>query len=256
MTSRLISIKLLAVILLIAFVSACSKDENDDIVVFEASGDINGTLNQFRQTLGAQLNSTPGAIGGRREINWDGVPPEMLNVALPGDFFNPTFAGAPAARQRGLAYAGVGGEFRVSASLFAEVNAGAANQFVAFSGDRTFANISSNLWDAEFRVPGQTLAATVKGFGAVFSDVDGTNTTFLEFFNESRSLGKFFVPAKSSQSNFSFLGVYFKNERVTRVRIGHDGHLGEGINDISNGGTKDLIILDDFLYDEPVQKQP
>jgi len=244
-----------ALMVTIVLLSACSKNTDDSTpIVFKANGDINGKLNEFRAQLGAQLNTTPGVVGGRREINWDGVPADLINKALPGDFFNPTDNGAPAGRQRGLTYAAPGGEFRVSNTSFTDVNAGAANQFSAFSGELAFANISSSLWDAEFQVAGQAVAATVKGFGAVFSDVDLDNSTFLEFFNDDRSLGKFFVPAKSAGSNFSFLGVYFKNEKVTRVRVGHDGRLNEGLNDISNGGTRDLIVMDDFLYDEPVKK--
>ena len=244
-----------AFIIAIVLLTACSKNNNDsNPVVFKANGDINGKMNEFRAVLGAQLNAAPGAIGGRREINWDGVPADLVNKALPGDFFNPTDNGALASRQRGLTYAAPGGEFRVSNTNFTEVNAGAANQFSTFSGDKAFANISSSLWDAEFQVAGQAVAATVKGFGAVFADVDLDNSTFLEFFNADRSLGKYFVPAKSGGTNFSFLGVYFKNEKVTRVRVGHDGRLNEGLNDISNGGTRDLIVLDDFLYDEPVKK--
>jgi hypothetical protein len=244
-----------ALVISIVLLSACSKNNDDTgITVVKGNGDINSKLNQFRDLLGAQLNTTPGVIGGHREINWDGVPADMVNKALPGDFFNPTDNGALAGRQRGLTYASVGGEFRVSNTNFAEVNAGAANQFSSFSGDKSFANISSSLWDAEFQVAGQAVPATVKGFGAVFADVDLDNTTSLEFFSNDRSLGKFFVPAKSAGSNFSFLGVYFKNEKVTRVRVGHDGRLNEGLNDISNGGTRDLIVMDDFLYDEPVKK--
>jgi len=239
----------------IVLLSACSKNNDDSKpVVFKANGDINGKLNEFRNILGVQLNTTPGAVGGHREINWDGVPPDMVNKALPGDFFNPTDAGALTSRQRGLTYAAPGGEFRVSSTNFTEVNAGAANQFSSFSGDKSFANISSSLWDAEFQVAGQAVPATINGFGAVFADVDLDNSTSLEFFNDDRSLGKFFVPAKSAGSNFSFLGVYFKNEKVTRVRVGHDGRLNEGLNDISNGGTRDLIVMDDFLYNEPVKK--
>lgn len=236
------------------FLNACSKETDDNVIVIRANGDIAPKVEQFRKILGLQLNITPGAVGGRREINWDGIPAELVNKALPGDFFNPTGDNAVASRQRGLTYSGDGGEFRVSNNGFADVNSDAAAQFSAFSGDKAFANISSNLWDSEFRVPGQAVAATVKGFGVVLSDVDHENTTFIEFFNESRSLGKFFAPAKTATSNFSFLGVYFKNDKVTRIRIGHDGNLKEGKNDISNGGPRDLIVLDDFLYDEPIKK--
>ncbi len=245
------------VILSLSFIFlACSKDKdnnnNNDAVVISATGDINPKLNEFRQLLGAQLNTTPGAVGGRREINWDGIPDELLNKKLPEDFFNPTTPGAPAANQRGLTYSAVG-SFQVSKTNFSEVNAGASGQFSSFSGDKSFANVASNLWDVEFEVPGAAEPAKVKGFGIVFADVDLANSTSLEFFNENKNLGKFFVPAKNG-SNFSFLGVYFPGESISRIRVTHDGQLDDGQNDISNNGPVDLVVMDNFLYSEPVKK--
>ncbi|MFM9910307.1 MAG: hypothetical protein ACKVOW_13210 [Chitinophagaceae bacterium] len=250
--------KNIAYLIIVAFIissNGCTKKVNDDnIIIVAATGDISSRVNDFRNMLGLPLNTLPGSINGRREINWDGVPSEFVNQSLPVDFFNPTTTDAPQARQRGLIYSSVTGEFRVSNNGFANVNQGAATEFTTFSGDKVFANISNNLWDAGFQVAGQAVAATVKGFGIVFSDVDLGNTNSLEFFNENKSLGVYFVPAKTTGSNFSFLGVYFKNERVTRVRVKHDGKLSDGQNDISNGGTKDLVVMDDFLYDEPVKR--
>lgn len=238
------------------FLTACSKDKDPDnskdAVVITATGDINSKLNEFRQLLGDQLNTTPDAVGGRREINWDGVPDELLNKKLPENFFNPTGSSASAANQRGLKYSAAG-SFQVSKTNFAEVNAAASGQFSSFSGNKIFANISSNLWDVEFEVPGQVVPANVKGFGLVFSDVDLEKSVSLEFFSEEKSLGKFFVPAKNG-SNFSFLGVYFKNDPITRVRVAHDGQLDKGQNDISNNGPADLVTMDNFLYNEPVKR--
>ena len=243
-----------AVILIIAGVS-CSKDKNDTgIVIITANGDITTKLNEFRQVLGATLNTMPGAVGGRREINWEAVPDSLLDKPLPNDFFNPVGTEASlAARQRGLAYEPVG-QFMVSKVNFAAVNSQAAGEFESFSGVNAFANISSNLWQIDPEVPGEAAAATIHGMGIVFSDVDADNSTFMEFFNESRSLGKFFVPKRDNTTSHSFLGVYFKNEKVTHVRVGHDGKLADGEKDISDGGAHDLIIMDDFLYDEPVRK--
>jgi hypothetical protein len=146
------------------------------------------------------------------------------------------------------------GEFRVSATNFIEVNGTTSGEFAAFSGDKTFANISGDLWPIKPEVPGLAEAATVKGFGIVFSDVDAANSTFLEFFNDSKSLGKFFVPVHGKDNSFSFLGVYFKDQKVTAIRVGHQGTLASGGKDISDGGTADLVILDNFIYDEPVKK--
>jgi hypothetical protein len=240
---------------LLTILGGCSKDNDNppenDVIVLQSSGDINPVINEFRKLLGDQLNTAPGAQGGRREINWDGTPDDMLNKKLPLDFFNPTGDDALVANQRGLKYSSAG-SFQVSKTNFAEVNATASAQFSSFSGDKVFANISSNLWDVEFEVPGQAVSARVQGFGIVFSDVDESQSTSLEFFDGQKSLGKFFVPAKEG-SNFSFLGVYFKKGKVSRVRVAHDSQLDKLENDISDNGPADLVVMDNFLYSEPVK---
>jgi hypothetical protein len=233
---------------------SCNKDNDDsdkkiNSEVFAASGNIQAELDEFRNVLGT-LNTTVGASGGRREINWDGVPEDMLHQALPADFFNPVGSNAPAARQRGLAYA-ASQNFQVSNSGFASLNADAASQFSAFSGDKVFTNVSSAQWEISFQKPGQSTAGKVKAFGAVFSDVDLDSSTSIEFVDGQESLGKFFVPKKTATENFSFLGVYFPDRKISAVKIAHSGKLGDQTKDVSNGGTDDLIVLDDFIYSEP-----
>lgn len=236
--------------------SACSKDNGsgNDIQLFTATGDINAKLNEFRQVLGSTINTTPGVTGGHREVNWDGVPDSLIGKPLPSDFFNPVGTETNlAGRQRGLVYAGVNGQFIVSKNNFKDIDPAFVDGH-SFSGTQTFSNVNSNLWQIEPEVAGKAESATVRGFGIVFSDVDVENSTSMEFFNESRSLGKFFVPKHDNNTSFSFLGVFFKNEKVTSIKVGHDGPLNSGEKDITQGGTKDLVILDDFLYDEPVKK--
>lgn len=240
---------------LAVFNSSCEKDSAaDDAIVISATGDITPKINEFRQLLGSTLNTTPGAVGGRREVNWDGIPDNLLGQPLPNDFFNTVGDSVPASRQRGLVYAAGSGDFRVSKTNFSEVNQKAVGEFAAFSGDKSFANVSNNLWEIYPKVPGKAEDATVKGFGIVFSDVDTQNGTYLEFFNGSSSLGKFYVPQHNATSSFSFLGVYFRTQKITSIRVVHQGRLADGQDDITNGGPKDLITLDDFLYDEPVKR--
>jgi hypothetical protein len=232
---------------------ACKKNSETSLpTVIKANGDIAAKLNEFRTILG-NLNTTTGAIGGRREIDWDAVPDDMLGKKLPTDFFNPVGTGAIPARQRGLGYTDAGA-FMVSKTNFAEINAEAATEFSAFSGTKTFANASASLWHLTFEVAGQRTAATINGFGAVFADVDKENSTYIELLNNDKSIGKYYVPVQGNGTKFSFLGVYFKNERITSVRVGHEGRLSDQGRDLSQGGTADLVILDDFLYSEPVAK--
>ena len=72
------------------------------------------------------------------------------------------------------------------------------------------------------------------------------------FFNGNKDLGTYGAQAKNGSANFSFLGVHFPNDKVTRIRISAgNGVLAAGIKDVSNGGNKDLVVYDDFFYDEP-----
>lgn len=235
--------------------SSCKKDKvESNIIVVSGSGDITGKVNEFRQILGTQLNNAPGAVGGRREINWDGVPGDQLNKPLPNDFFNTAGNNVPASRQKGLVYAAGVSNFQVSNDGFASTNPASAAEFTSFSGSQVFANVGSNLWDISFQVPGQPQEATINGFGLVFSDVDVANSTFIELFNGDQSLGKFFAPVHEASSNLSFLGVHFANEKITHVRVGHEGKLTDGGKDISAGGQKDFVAFDDFLFSEPVKR--
>lgn len=231
----------------------CDKESSDDkAMVFSANGDITARLTEFRNQLGP-VNLTIGKTSGRREINWDGIPDSLNGKKLPGNFFNPTEAGAVESLQRGAVYAALDNAM-VSASKFSEVNASASTEFASFSGNKSFAVTNATLWPVSFRVAGTSTDASVRAFGAVFVDVDKTNSTFIEFYSNQKSLGRFFVPPHDNNSSFSFLGIYFPNENVTEVQIGHEGRLSDGEKDISQGGTKDLVVLDDFIYSEPVNR--
>jgi hypothetical protein len=221
--------------------------------VVSGSGDITATLTQFRTLLGDQLNTTPGPhSSGRREINWDGVPANFTNSNnFPFDFFNNTDPAGPAGRKRGLVYANTGTSFRVDSTDFSEIDASYNAEFDAFSPKKLFAYIGNNVTEVSFKLPGTNTDASVKGFGVIFSDVEDANATSIEFFNGAKSLGVFKAPVKTSGS-FSFLGVHFPEEKITRAKItAGNAVLATGVKDISNGGTKDLVVMDDFFYSEP-----
>jgi len=228
--------------------------EKQEVTVIKATGDINSALNEFRDLLGT-LNTSPGAGPGRREVNWDAVPAALTNNNLfPGDFFGAADPALPAGRKRGLIMTTPGTGFSISDSDFAFINPTYDAQFNAFSPKKTFIAAGSNIVDNFFKVPGTTTDATVQGFGVVFSDVNNAASTSLEFYNGDRLLGSFKVPnvGNNNPGGFSFLGAYFPNEKVTRVRIfSGSAALSATQNDISDGGGEDLVIMDDFIYSEP-----
>lgn len=225
-----------------------------DAVVIKAAGDIGSALDQFRTLLGT-LNTAPGAVGGRREVNWDAVPGNLTNVnSFPGNFFgsfDPLLANG---RKRGLICTTPGEGFRISDNNFRDIREAYGDQFNFFSPVKTFIAAGSTITDNFFKVPGSDRDASVQGFGVVFSDVNNASSTSMEFWNGEKFLGSFKVPNNGNNvpGAFSFLGVYFPNERVTHVRI-HCGSapLSPTQDDISNGGGEDLVIMDDFLYSEP-----
>lgn len=245
----------LIVLLSVLAIASCKKEKNEkpkpEAIVMSASGNITSKVDDFRALLGNVLNTTPGQTSGRREINWDGVPDMFATQKIPADFFNPVAPGSNTALQRGFRYA-ADADGRISSNGFAGLDVSNGTEFSAFSGTKVFSAVSSNQWNVDFEVPGQSIAASVKGFGAVFSDVDDPNSTSIEYFSGNQSLGIYKVPAAAGSAKFSFLGVYFPNEKVTRVRI-RQGNAGvaNGIKDITSGGSVDLVVMDDFLYDEP-----
>jgi hypothetical protein len=243
--------------------SACKKNDgalsNPQPVatVVSASGDLTAALTGFRHLIGDSLNAVPGKTSGRREINWDGVPANLTNNDnFPFDFFNSTDANAANGRKRGLVYQNTGTAFRVDSTDFASIDPSYATEFVAFSPKKLFTYLGNNITDLLFKVPGTNTDATVKGFGLIFSDVDDANSTSVEFFNGLQTLGVFKAPVHQAGSSFSFVGVYFPNDKVTRVRItAGNGVLAAGVKDVSQGGSKDLVVMDDFLYSEPLPIQ-
>jgi hypothetical protein len=216
----------------------------------------------YRTAIGGVNNgATPGSVGsGFRTINWDGVPLDGSNpiiqtivpdkvVGIPEDLF----------LSRGTLYDEV---YMVSGDGFESVNQGVVGQFPAFSPTKTFAHFGAdnNEIDQSFTVPGSFTSAGTRGFGAIFLDVELANTSFIEYFSGSTSLGKFFVdPANSGEP--SFLGVLFDSPIVTRVEMNLGNNtifdlqgntIISGPADDPQNGT-DLVIVDDFVYAEPVQ---
>lgn len=222
---------------------------------------ITATRDAFRIDIGGGATvGANGSFGGvRREINWDAVPAtQTAPNNLTANFFN---SNSP----RGAVFATAGTGFMVSGSTldagagqpaaanFGNINATYSTTFGVFTAQRLFTSLGSNILDVNFFIPGTTTATTVSAFGAVFTDVDIAGSTTMQYFDQNNvTLGTFTTPIGSVGSqSLSFLGVsYNAGEKVSRVRItSGNAALAAGVND---GGATDLVVMDDFIYSEPV----
>jgi hypothetical protein len=236
-------------------------------VVRSAGGDatpasITGARDQFRTDLGGGTVAGPnGSFGeARREINWDGVPDGFSAPNnLPPNFFN---SNSP----RGAEFSTQGSGVQVSANSggatsveFANIDPSYSSTFGVFSAQKLFTGVDSNVVDVRFFLPGTSTPALVSGFGSVFTDVDLTSSTKIEFFDASNaSLGVYDVPAGTVGSeSLSFLGVSFtEGPVISRVQITSGNvALGEGVIDgtpLGPDNVTDVVAMDDFLYAAPV----
>jgi hypothetical protein len=244
--------------------------------VFQAAGpnraSIQSTVDAFRNGTGGlgdpnNLNNPGPLKNGRREINWDGggandttdTPVTPFNVFLNtrgGQFTTPGL-GLSQAPPSGGPQGGL-------AVLFG--NPTYAKIFKTFSSLRLFTPVGSNVTEALFFIPGTngTVPATVRGFGAVFTDVDQPDgsgpggkrgnrhaSTLVEYFDaDGNLLFSSFVPASPGDGGLSFFGIVFDDARIASVRI-ETGDVAPGPND---DRRHDIVVMDDFIYGEPQLK--
>jgi CSLREA domain-containing protein len=220
-------------------------------------------LNAFKAAIGGSdngANPTPQASG-FRSINWDGVALDGTDFGGNTTVIVPNkVVGIPVNRfqERGVEFEEV---YAVSGDGFVSVNPNVAGQFPAFSPTKTFAMFNDNTIDFSFVVPSNhnnaPVQAVTRAFGAIFLDVETPNTTSIEYFSGTTSLGKFFVPVGGSGQP-EFLGEVFQNAAITNIHI----ELGTATLFSFNGTTvtpgpadappgTDLAVTDDFAYAEP-----
>lgn len=237
-----------------------SENASASVVITTSSGasaaDIQNAVNGFRTSiaLGGGNNGVGGFFtNGFRNINWDGVPDTFSEPnLLPGNFFN---ANSP----RGLLMQTPGVGFLLSADSsnptgtpteFAVLDPSYPSNFQPFTAERLFIAAGSTITDNRFFVPTSPgTAASIFGFGVVFTDVDIFGSTSLEFFDlDGVSLGAVFAPVQDG--GFSFVGVSFDaGELIGSVRVtSGNAFLGGGNVD---GPGIDVVAMDDFMYSEP-----
>jgi hypothetical protein len=228
-------------------------EDRDDVRIVRGSGDITASVNEFRDLLGALNPNLAGEQpGGRREINWDGVPATFTNNDLfPGNFFN---VNSP----RGVVFTTDGSGFRISNNGFVDVNPDYAGEFNVFSPPKLFATRGSTVTDIQFFVAGSNTPALVTGFGSVFADVGRERSTTIEFFDAAgRRILRVKAPRRSDATGLSFVGAVFASRVVARVHIvSGDTPIGpDAIDNVKARGQKhDIVVMDDFIYGEPRAK--
>jgi hypothetical protein len=251
-----------------AWAQSKSKGDLFPPTVFQAAGttaaSIQSTVDAFRAVPGLEKNNgnnlPPADRSGHREINWDGGNPNVTTTTAPITPFN-TFLDTRGAQ---FTTPGFGLSQATPSGLAALFNNPTYNtSFSTFSPSRLFTPVGSNVTEALFFLPGTngSVPAAVRGFGAVFTDVDQPDgsgpskkrgnrgaSTLIEYFGANgKVLFSSFVPASPGDASLSFFGVVFDEPLITRVRI-TTGDTAPGPDDDVN---QDIVMMDDFIYGEP-----
>jgi hypothetical protein len=87
------------------------------------------------------------------------------------------------------------------------------------------------------------------------SDVDRLSSTKIEFYDvRDVLLAMVVAPSHNDAHLLSFVGAVFSAPVVARVVItSGDAPLSATAVDVTAGGTEDLVVMDDFVYGEPIQ---
>ena len=245
-------------------------DPPPNTAVFSGTGDIAGIVELFRDVVdtgGVNNGNEVGSQGnGFREINWDGA---AVPFNMPGNFFNnqnPPVNGLPRGvefdTESAVSLFGVSNPIFTADPFFGDnefdtLNPTYPDQFATFSSPRLFSPLDSNVMTVDFVEPGvfdengDSLSATVSGFGAIFTDVDLPDSTKLEFFDGAGDLlfSQFVEP---DPQGLSFLGVAFDEPLLAEVRItSGTTPLIQGVDDNPDMGI-DIVVMDNFIYGEPI----
>ena len=77
-------------------------------------------------------------------------------------------------------------------------------------------------------------------------------TSSIRYYDKNdRLIGTVFAPVRRPPDEYTFAGIVFNGPAVARVRITlGNAAIGAGVRDLSSG-TKDVAVVDDFIYGEP-----
>jgi PA14 domain len=267
---------------LVSVCEAAQPETSDGFVppaVFQAAGptasSIQGTVEEFRAALGEPNNAdNPSQSSGRREINWDpDVPGTFPPDQEPDEIWQIRRTTTPPVTPFNVFLNSRGAQFTTPGEGLSQgppasgpqgglavlfQNSTYGRMFSTFSPLRLLTPVGSNITEASFFIPGTNgaIPATVRGFGAVFTDVDQPDgsgnreaSTLIKYFGvDNKVLFSSFVPASPGDGSLSFLGIVFDHSRIKRVQI-TTGDIAPGPDD---DRENDIVVMDDFIYAEPV----
>ena len=190
--------------------------------------------------------------GTRFNVNWDAIPfnGQTLTKTLAPNFF--------AARQILLDTDPLSADLLVSNVNFGDLNAHYTANFPTFSPKVNFKYREDDAQKNTFLLADRVTPALTSAFGAIFTDVEKGNTSGLVFKDQfGNELGRFYVPAGANGLN-QFLGVIFSRPVAARVEVlmGEQGEDFGAVEDVSNGGSSDVVVTDDFVYQRGVVALP
>lgn len=217
---------------------------------------LTSTIDNFKTKLAGPLIDSfnqVAAASGYRDVGFDGLSNGVINP-LAGNYFTQSVS-------RGLLLSTPGSGFQVSQSAggtqrFGNIDPSYTSLFTTFSATQLLTPMGSRITDVTFtdpQNPQNTGNATVRGFGAIFSDVDDPNSTTFEAFGMVGGVETSLTGVRNVQvmnNGLSFVGVVFsEGERITRVRL-TSGNTALAAGQLETGGA-DLVVLDNMLYSQP-----
>ncbi len=217
---------------------------------------LNSVVELFKAKLAGPLldsaNATA-AASGYRDVGFDGIPSGSINP-FAGNYFTQSVS-------RGLLLSTPGTGFQVSQSSgstqrFGNIDPSYTSLFSTYSATQLLTPLGSRITNVTFTDPQnpQNIGnATVKGFGAIFSDVDVAGSTTFEAFGIVGGVETSLTGVRNViplNNGLSFIGVVFsEGERITRVQL-TSGNTALATGQLETGGV-DLVVLDNMLYSQP-----
>jgi hypothetical protein len=141
-------------------------------------------------------------------------------------------------------------ELLVSNVDFADLRGNYAPNFPFFTPAVNFKYVEDDGQPNVFRLADLQTPGLIQAFGVIFTDVEKADTSGLVFKDQfDHEFGRFYVPAGANGQQ-QFLGVIYSRPVIAEadVLMGEQGGEFGNVDDITNGGTADVVVTDDFVF--------